>query len=218
MTPPVLCLIQARYNSTRLAAKMLQTLAGESLIERGHRIACEAFRKEHVVVACCSVDKTSPLADELHRIGATVYWYDGAENDVLGRFHACAHQYRWHPDSVLHRWTSDDPFKSVEACRRVAAGERLPVELGGEAFTLAQLDKAYSTEFHVYSGGVEVSADHVREHITYALFPTESPRAPAGKCWTIDTQADLNAARERIEAEMVALEDQSWDRLTRCAQ
>lgn len=146
MSAPTLCIIQARYASTRLPAKMLQTLGDETLIARGYRLACEAFGAENVVVACCSVDKCTPLADELARIGATVNWYNGAESDVLGRFHEAAHARRWHGDSVIFRWTPDDPWKDPASCRRVAAGERLPVEIGGEAFSLRALDEAHKNE------------------------------------------------------------------------
>lgn len=190
MNIPVLCIIQARYNSTRLPGKMLCELGGESLIARGVRIACEAFGPENVVVACCSIDKCSPLADELARIGATVHWYNGAESDVLARFFECAHTYRWHPDSVLVRYTPDDAQKSVSMLRRVASGERLPVEWGGEAFTLAMLDEAQRRCVTVRE----------REHISFALFRFPAPSTFDARQSTIDTVEDLEAARARVVA------------------
>lgn len=205
MTPP-LCIVQARYHSTRLPGKMLLTLGDETLIARGVRLACEAFDAAHVVVAIPKADEPGPLGDELRRIGATIFAWEGVENDVLGRFHACAHAYRWHPESVIVRYTPDDPFKSVEGLRRVAAGERLPVEIGGEAFTLGTLDEAQrtaSSQYHTWVGDTPVviaKSPNPREHITHALFPTLPPPPPPG-VWTIDCQADLDAARERIARE-----------------
>jgi spore coat polysaccharide biosynthesis protein SpsF (cytidylyltransferase family) len=185
VTIPPLCIIQARYHSTRLPGKMLLTLGGETLIARAWRIACEAFGAENCVVAFPMTDAASPLGDELRRIGVNAFPFVGDEDDVLSRFYFCAHTLRWHPDSVIVRYTPDDPFKSVDGLRRVARGERGPVEQGGEAFTLAMLDEANNR-------------DVAREHITHALFTTPPPDTPPG-VWTIDTQADYDAAKAMIE-------------------
>jgi len=185
-----LCIIQARYNSTRLAGKMLLKLGDDTLIKWAVRRARLGFA-DNVVVAIPAKDSDGLLGDELRRIGAKVFAYRGPETDVLGRFWECAHLYRWHPDSVIVRWTPDDPFKDLVAVMRVVDGERLPVEQGAEAFTLAMLDAAQaSTPF---------DSPH-REHITHAIFPTPPPRPPVGEVWTIDTQADYEAACKRYGA------------------
>ena len=198
-----LAIIQARLNSTRLPRKMLLTLGGETLIERGHRIAVEAFGAEHVLVAIPAGDEPGPLGDELRRIGASIFSWEGPESDVLSRMYHAAHSRRWHPDSVIVRITAEDPFKDPAAMRRVAAGERLPVEIGGEAFTLGMLDAAMER----LSGAlppdpdrpvcVPVVREFVREHITYALFVNDPPPPPPG-CWTVDTAEDLTQARSAI--------------------
>jgi spore coat polysaccharide biosynthesis protein SpsF (cytidylyltransferase family) len=181
-----LVIIQARLASTRLPGKMLLEIWAETLIERAWNKAAEAFGADDCVVAIPKGDEDGPLGVELDRIGANVFAWDGNEADVLGRFHACAHTYRWKPDAVIVRWTPDDPFRSAEHVWRVVNGERLPVELGGEAFTLAMLDQAYLWY---------ASSDESRgEHITHALFPFALP--PIGiPGYTVDTQADLDAAR-----------------------
>jgi spore coat polysaccharide biosynthesis protein SpsF (cytidylyltransferase family) len=202
MNVPPLCIIQARYNSTRLPGKMLLTLPGdggsETLVARAWRLACEAFGRQHCVVAIPRNDIGSPLGDELARIGASVFAWAGQEENVLSRFYACAHKYRWHPDSVLVRWTPDDPFKVPMQCRRVANGERLPVELGAEAFTLEMLDAAMR-------GPGDRPMPDWREHITYAIFPPPPPIPQSSEVWTVDTQEDYDAAirrclRERAHA------------------
>ena len=139
-----LCIIQARLESTRLPRKMLLPLGGETIIARGWRLACEAFGKENCVVAIPATEGNLPLYHEVVRIGATYFQFHGDERDVMERFHRCAHWYRWRPDNVIFRWTPDDFRKAPEMCRRVAVGERLPVEQGGEAFTLAMLDEAHA--------------------------------------------------------------------------
>jgi len=191
MRAPPLCIIQARLASTRLPNKMLLRLGDESIIARAHRLACEAFYPANVVVGIPKLDVGGPLDEELQRIGATVYAPDCDQSDVLTRFFMIAHHRRWHPDSVIVRWTPDDPFKEPALCRRVAAGERLPVEQGAEAFTLAMLSLAYSTADTPFN----------REHITHALFGViQAPTAPTGQVWTLDTPEDFNAITKRWRA------------------
>ncbi len=196
MTPPVLCIIQARYASTRLPAKMLLKLGDETLIQRAWRLAGEAFGAENCVVAI-PVGQPLEFRQHLEDIGARVHQSMAAESDVLLRFYHTAHAYRWHPDTVLHRWTPDDAFKSSEACRRVVAGERLPVELGGEAFTLAMLDEAHWRK----------DRPSQREHITHALFNTAAPPPPNCDVWTVDTESDYERAVARYEREAKAIEE-----------
>jgi spore coat polysaccharide biosynthesis protein SpsF (cytidylyltransferase family) len=193
-----LVIIQARLASTRLPNKMLCDLGGQTLIQRAWGIACEAFGEDDCVVAIPKGDEDGPLGAELDRIGANVFAWDGDTADVLGRFHACAHTYRWKHDAVLLRITPDDPFKSAEHMWRVVNGERLPVELGGEAFTLAMLDAANERE-ELWTATVIHGAERnrYREHITHALFPFALP--PIGiPGYTVDTQTDLDAARAML--------------------
>lgn len=192
MNTPPLCIIQARYNATRFPGKMLKRLNGESLIERAVRIAQAAFGEEHVVVACPAADEDGPLGSELQRLGVNRFYYSGDERDLLGRFHHCAHSFRWHAQAVIVRYTPDDPFKAGEALQRVANGERLPVELGGEAFTLNTLGRAQQ---------LTAAEDwNAREHLSnnLILFPTDPPPCPPGDGWTVDDQAGLEAARKRL--------------------
>jgi len=184
MRAPPLCIIQARLNSHRLPNKMLMTLRGETLIARAYRLASTAFYEGNVVVAIPEHDEHGPLGDELRRMDVRYHAPKCGESDLLSRFHAVAHIYRWHPDCTIVRWTPDDPFKKPDLCRRVAAGERLPVELGAEAFTLSMLDEAERKTFD----------SKFREHITHALFPNSPPMAapPSDHGWTIDTLEDLN--------------------------
>lgn len=179
MIPP-LAICQMRLHSTRLPEKMLLPLGGKPLWRWAYDVAIHTFGSDNVVCAIPASDVDGPLGDSLREHGAEIFTYDGDENDVLGRFMACAHRYRWHPDSVIVRVTCDDPFKRVDALYRVSRGERLPVELGGEAFTLEMLDSAHLN----WEGRARE-----REHITYALFAYSPPLPPKG-LWTIDTPED----------------------------
>lgn len=204
--PPPLALVQVRMGSTRLPGKALLPLAdGRSILAHVYERAVQAFTQRHVVIACPSSAENDPIREwaATHEwasvMAPNVFSWDGPENDVLGRFWHCSHAYRWHPDSVIVRVTADDPFKSPGAMRRVATGERLPVEMGGEAFTLAMLDEA-----HRRQQPVECKDGHVavlpREHLTPILFPAEPPPCPPG-AWTVDDQASYEAAVERSRTE-----------------
>lgn len=200
MICPPLCIIQARYHSTRLPGKMCLRLADETLIARAVRIARTAFGP-HVVVSAPATDRDTPLGEEIAHLGAPVAWWPGDEADVLGRFHAVAHQYRWHPSAVIVRYTPDDFRKTHTMLRRVAAGERLPVEQGGEAFLLALLGYA---ETHTRPD------DPAREHIgnNLILFPAPAPAPPDdGFPWSIDTAADFDAAERWMDAQRALLGD-----------
>jgi spore coat polysaccharide biosynthesis protein SpsF len=200
MTCPPLAIIQARMGSKRLPGKVLLPIAGRTLIHRVWATTVEAFGYDHTVVAYPDTPENEPLRTELARICAIRFAWNGPENDVLGRFHACAHTYRWHPDSVIVRVTADDPFKDVLSMRRVAAGERLPVELGGEAFTLAMLDAAIdATDAERYGCFPGDMYSRKREHITYIMFPTPPPPPPPG-VWSIDTSEDYAAVCSAMDA------------------
>jgi spore coat polysaccharide biosynthesis protein SpsF len=188
-----LCVIQARYNSKRLPGKMCLPLGGQTLIERAWRNAASIFGADNCVVAIPWSDADGPLGAELDRIDANVFPWVGPQTDVLGRFRACAHAYRWHPETVIVRWCADDWNKSPAHVRRVVAGERLPVELGAEAFTLAMLDAAHH----------RCDLPHQREHLTYAIFPVDPPPAPPG-VWEINTEADYEAACALVEDDAAA--------------
>jgi spore coat polysaccharide biosynthesis protein SpsF (cytidylyltransferase family) len=178
-----LCIIQARMGSKRLPNKMLLRIKDVPLIEIAWRNAVSIFGRENVVVAYPHTLENLPLSMFLGNLGALRFEYDGDEDDVLSRFYHCATSYTNDPNCVIHRWTPDDPYKTPEAVKRVLAGERLPVELGGEAFTLAQLKHAHETVKDAFR----------REHISYALFATPAPPPPEG-IWTVDTLEDYEAA------------------------
>ena len=207
-----LAIVQARIGSTRLPRKMLLPLAGKPLIWHAVNAAVEAFGG--AVVAIPDTEENDEL--EAAIVDCTdeeveIFRWRGPEWDVLGRFHACAHQYRWHPDSVIVRVTPDDPFKLPHLMVQVAMGERQPVEESCEAFTLRMLDEAQKREPYEVEvddddcvdgldpvGAVKWVPNPAREHITLALFPSQIP-TKLGKFWTVDTWDDYEAAVEEMQ-------------------
>lgn len=189
---PPLAIVQARLRSTRLPGKVMLPLAdNRPILHHVVMRAVVAFGRANVVVATGPREHNAAIVDWcMQQDVQVVACVD--EADVLGRFHSTAHCYRWHPSSICVRLTADDPFKSPEAMREVAEGWRHPVELGGEAFTLAMLDEAHA----------RVTDPFAREHITDALFPHRLPLMADGRVWSVDTPADYDRAVERSRAEM----------------
>lgn len=141
MTP--LCIIQARYASTRLPGKMLLGIDGETIIARAYRTAVWFFGDENVVVAIPDADYDGPLGAELRRIDARVFCWTGDEADVLGRFHACAHHFRHRADDAIVRVTPDD----------------YPIDVTREVVTLEWLDWHHE----------DVTDPAMREHIGHLI-------------------------------------------------
>ncbi len=171
MNVPPLCIIQARYNSTRLPGKMLLKLGDETLIARAWRIACEAFGQENVIVAIPFDDQAGPLGAELRRMQITVFSYEGDESDVLGRFYACAQSRSIAPNHVIVRLTAEDPFKDPALMTLVARKQAqsqvgysrivgLPLGCDVEAFTMETLDSAHRNATELWD----------REHVTPWMF------------------------------------------------
>jgi spore coat polysaccharide biosynthesis protein SpsF (cytidylyltransferase family) len=158
-------------------------IKGRPLIEIAWSNAVGIFGRENVVVAFPKTLENLPLSMFLANLGAQQFEYAGDEEDVLSRFFACALLYRPDFGAMVHRWTPDDPFKDADSVRRVMAGERLPVEMGGECFSVARLTHAHLTVKDAFR----------REHISFALFDTPAPPPPLG-LYTIDTPEDLEAA------------------------
>lgn len=139
MVNPPLCIVQARLESTRIPRKMLQDVHGKPLLWYGWRASCDLFA--YVVIAVPQSD-----VEEFAKAIPNAWWfgYDGDVNDVLGRFHACAHKYRHHPATTIVRITPDD----------------FPIDPLREQCTLAQLDS-----WHAH-----VKDPELREHIGH-LYP-----------------------------------------------
>jgi spore coat polysaccharide biosynthesis protein SpsF len=190
MTPPPLAIVQARIGSTRLPGKMLLPLGGKPVVMWAVDAAIKAFGAENVVATVPDSPENDELAAVLGRVVAVVR-SARKESDVLGRLSDAAYMCRWEPESVCVRVTPDDWRKDPAALRRVAAGARLPVEIGGEACTLHRLR---TLDWTVYK-------ERDREHVSFALYHMPTLAAPAdGLPWSIDSQSDYDAAVAHIEA------------------
>lgn len=167
LTPP-LAIIQARVHSDRLPRKMLQLIGGKPLLRWAWDACIERFGAPHTLIACPSHD-VGDLAVAVPN--GRFYGFPGLEWDVLGRFHAAAHQRRFHSDDAIHRITPDD----------------LPVELDREVFTLGQLDA-----WQAKTGALDRDLREHVGHLTGCLV-TRDPETIE-----INTLEDLELARRKV--------------------
>lgn len=200
-------IVQARMGSSRLPGKVLNRLAGRTVLD--HVLArCLAIESaDRVVCATTTSPADDAIVAEAERVGAAVY--RGSETDVLGRYREAARAF---DADVILRVTSDCPLIDPELCERVLLlrAERqvgfadnntprtFPHGLDCEAFTREVLELAADS----------ATAPYDREHVTpwmrrqpdVARAALASPDASlAGLRWTLDTPADLEFFKALFE-------------------
>ena len=199
MSKRVVIIVQARMASTRLPGKVLERLAGETVLAQVLR-RCSAI--EGADELCCAVPQGADcdaVAEEAERCGATVF--RGSESDVLERYHQAAVACR---ADVVMRITSDCPLIDPDICGRLLRlfkGQGLdyacnnaprgwPLGLDCEVFTAGALARA----------AAEATSPAEREHVTPWLrrhpgIRRASLDGPGGDLaalrWTLDTADDL---------------------------
>ena len=80
----VLAITQARYGSTRLPAKVLKEVNGETLLELHLKRILQAKKITKLKVATTTEEGADKIVEIAHRVG--VETYKGSVDDVLERF------------------------------------------------------------------------------------------------------------------------------------
>src|SRR5262245_18425395 len=106
----VLGVIQARMGSTRLAGKVLQPLAGRSVLGWVVQAARESAELDGLVVATTLEPDDDRVVTECERLG--VAWHRGSVEDVLSRFIG-AMDALGQADAVM-RFSADNPLYDPE--------------------------------------------------------------------------------------------------------
>jgi len=164
--------VQARMTSSRFPGKVVQPLAGRTVLE-------EVLRRCHAIpgvdVVCCAVpfgDAQQPVVDAARRSGAEVF--AGSETDVLRRYLGAAKAVG---ADIIMRVTSDCPLVAPEVCgnllslRQSEAADyacnnmppSFPHGLDCEVFTIDALSKTDR----------EARTEYEREHVTPWLRNTD---------------------------------------------
>lgn len=208
----ILAITQARYGSTRLPAKVLKEVNGETLLEIHLRRILQSLYISKLKVATtteCGADKIVEIA---HKLG--VETYKGSIDDVLERFYFAALPES--PDYVV-RVTSDcpliDPHEIDKIIEKCVSGNydyvsntlipTFPDGIDCECFKFSALEKAYneaklqSEREHVtpyiknnstVKGGGLFSSFNVVNDVDYSTYRI-----------TVDTQEDFDLIKSLIE-------------------
>lgn len=200
----ITAIIQARVGSTRLPNKIFADICGKPLIWHVVNRLTYSQKIEKILLAT-----TVNPQDDVLETWATennVLCFRGSETDVLDRYYKAAQNCG---ASVIVRITADDPFKDPLVIDDVidALFERkvdftcnnfppsFPEGLDTEVFTFAALEKAATHSVDPFE----------REHVTqyfyrheelFSRFNRAYPENASSLRWTIDTDKDLEMAKE----------------------
>jgi spore coat polysaccharide biosynthesis protein SpsF len=195
----IVAIIQARLGSSRLPGKVLENLAGRSVLDHVIARASRIDGVDRVCIAVPDLARDDALAEAAERAGAQVF--RGSENDVLSRYHGAAAATG---ADVVMRLTSDCPLLDWEVSGAVlkaflAGGldyasnlepRSWPKGLDTEVFSRSALNEAHERATENYD----------REHVTpYLRAQNHIKRGGvvcssgdfAGWRWTLDYPEDL---------------------------
>jgi spore coat polysaccharide biosynthesis protein SpsF len=195
----VVAIIQARMGSTRLPGKVLQKLAGETMLIRVvKRLRC-ARLIEDVLVATTDRASDDAIVAECRRYSVPVF--QGDESDVLDRYFKAAQSAA---AEIVVRITSDCPLIDPEITDKTI-----------RAFMGTSPDYASNTLVRTYPRGLdtevismpalvrawqEARRPYEREHVTPYIFehpaefmclPVTGEQDYSAHRWTVDTPEDF---------------------------
>ncbi|CAN5427161.1 glycosyltransferase family protein [soil metagenome] len=199
----IVAIVQARLGSSRLPGKVLQDLAGATLLARVVERLRAARSIDEIVIATTTQPTDDPIVQEATRLGAKIW--RGSETHVLERYIGAARRFS---AGAVVRVTSDCPLLDPETVDKVVAGLRsAPVDyasnvhvrtyprgLDTEVFYLETLEKIYR----------QATSPAAREHVTayvmekpgeFALSHVTNDHDDSDLRWTVDTEEDLALVR-----------------------
>ena len=199
----VVAIIQARMGSTRLPGKVMELIAGETMLARVVRRTRRASLIDSVVVVTTMGRMDEPIVGECKKLNAPVF--RGSEDDVLDRYYRAALD--CHAQSAV-RITSDCPLIDSEEidkvvrefldCKSDYASNCLertyPRGLDTEVMTIEALARAWK----------EAREHYQRAHVTpyiyqnpklFKLCSVKGDENYSTHRWTVDTPDDLTFIR-----------------------
>ncbi|AWZ48175.1 acylneuraminate cytidylyltransferase [Clostridiaceae bacterium 14S0207] len=205
----VVCIIQARYGSTRLPGKVLKQICGKSILQHDiERIKLVKSINE-IIVATSNLTRDDIIEAEVKKCGISVS--RGSEEDVLSRYYYAAKQNK---ADIVVRITSDCPLidmditndiiklylNNFKTCDYVSntLERTFPRGLDVEVFSFDVLEKAFNESVLLRD----------REHVTpYIWDNPEKFRIKQFKGdinysdlrWTVDTKEDFDLVKTIYE-------------------
>lgn len=161
----ILAITQARYGSTRLPAKILKEVNGQTLLEIHLRRILQSKTISKLKIATTDEEGSKYIVDVANKVG--VEYFKGSVDDVLSRFYGTAEPEK--PDYVI-RLTSDCPLidpNIIDAVVNYAIehpeydyvstdSASFPDGLDTEVMKFSAIEKAYN----------EANLKSEREHVT----------------------------------------------------
>lgn len=118
----IVCIIQARMDSSRLPGKVMEDIAGRPMLAHVVARAAAIEGVEDVIVATTGAHEDSAIVDLARSIGVGAF--AGSTDDVLDRYYQAAREFK--ADGVV-RITADcpliDPVESARVVARFAKGD-----------------------------------------------------------------------------------------------
>ena len=161
----VLAITQARYGSTRLPAKILKEVNGQTLLEIHLKRILQSKTIDKLKIATTDEEGSKFIVEVADKVG--VEYYKGSVDDVLSRFYGTAESEK--PDYVI-RLTSDCPLIDPYVIDKVVTfalehpeydyvhtdPKSFPDGLDTEVMKFSAIEKAYN----------EANLKSEREHVT----------------------------------------------------
>ncbi len=202
MTPVVIAIIQARMQSTRLPAKVMQPLAGKPLIQHVIERSMLITPVQRVILAIPDDDENTPLAELAGHMGIDVF--RGSTHNVLERYYLAARQ---SGGDFIVRVTGDNPFtdhnyaaKTVTTCMEKKADrctlDGLPLGTAVEVISFDALERSYKEATRPYH--FEHVSPYIKEHpgiFTIVHDPSGFSMPFDQLRLTVDTPEDLELAK-----------------------
>lgn len=203
----VVAIIQARTGSTRLPGKVLKEIVGRPMLWHVINRVKTAKLVDKLLLATTTREEDKPVIEIAKGFG--IESYAGSEEDVLDRFYQAA---RKCGADVIVRITADDPFKDPVIIDKMVEiflknsnktdyvsntiKPTYPEGIDVEVFSFKALEKAWRESSYKFD----------REHVTtyiwrnpreFRLMNVENEKGDLSHLrWTVDTQRDLDFARE----------------------
>lgn len=213
----VVAIIQARMGGTRLPGKVLKDIGGRTMLARVVRRARRATLVDKVVVATTCCLSAAAIVTECEQLGVRVF--RGSELDVLDRYYWAAREYG---AETIVRITADCPLIDPEIIDKVVGAflekkpdcaantltRAYPRGLGLSVMTMAALSRAWRETNKGYHRAHVTS--YVHQHPNrFKLLAVVEDTDYSDHRWTVDTQEDLDFARE-VYARLGNVDTFSW--------
>ncbi|MHC1681694.1 MAG: acylneuraminate cytidylyltransferase [Clostridiaceae bacterium] len=195
----VVCIIQARFGSTRLPGKVLKEIGSKTVLELDIERIKRVKNIDEIVIATTILEKDDVIVKEAERLG--IKHFRGSEEDVLSRYYLAAKEAK---ADVVVRVTSDCPLIDSEVTEEIiqyfkdnnfdyvsnTLDRTYPRGLDTEVFTFKSLEKAHN----------EATSERDREHVTpyiwsnssmFNLAQYKNEEDFSDYRWTLDTEEDF---------------------------